>query len=98
MADVTTVLPGAFEDHLGRRVHPATYAKLVAMQDGKSVEEKVADLLGMFAGYLPKSGGGSILYARDHVDFTYAISANASSGPVTAKFTINGLTVEGVPV
>lgn len=44
------------------------------------------------------SGGGSLFYAQDHVDFLWAIAANASSGPVNATFTINGLTVEGVTV
>lgn len=44
------------------------------------------------------SGGGSIYYAKDYVDFVYMITANASSGPVTASLVINGLSIEGVVV
>lgn len=44
------------------------------------------------------SGGGSIFHAKNHVDFIYVVAANASSGPVTASFTITGITVEGVAV
>lgn len=60
MADTTSVLKGSFEDSLGRKLHPDTDAERVAMADGKSLEAKVAELLSMFSGYLPLSGGGTV--------------------------------------
>lgn len=60
MAEETTVIKGAFEDHQGRVIHPETEADLVALLNGKSVEAAVAEILAMFAGYLPKSGGGTV--------------------------------------
>ena len=60
MSDTTTILKGEFEDNQGRKLHPITEAILVAMANGKSVEATVAELLAMFAGYLPLSGGGTI--------------------------------------
>lgn len=60
MADTTSILKGSFEDSLGRKLHPDTDAERVAMADGKSLEAKVAELLSMFSGYLPLSGGGTV--------------------------------------
>lgn len=55
-----TILKGRLEDHLGRVLHPQSEADQIAMADGKSVEEKVAELLAVFGGYIPKNGGGVI--------------------------------------
>ena len=60
MSDVTTILKGRLEDEQGRVIHPATEADVVAMADGKNVEVRVAELLAMFAQYLPLNGGGTV--------------------------------------
>ena len=55
-----TIVKGRMEDHLGRQFHPMSEAALIAMANGKSVETAVAELLAMFAEYLPLSGGGTV--------------------------------------
>ena len=57
MAQETQVIKGALEDHLGRIIHPDTEADQVMSQNGKTVEERLADLLANFASYLPLTGG-----------------------------------------
>ena len=53
----TTIMKGALEDHLGRIIYPDTEADQVMTGDGKTVEEKLAEMLANFANYLPLSGG-----------------------------------------
>ena len=53
----TTIMKGALEDHLGRIIYPDTEADQVMTGDGKTVEEKLAELLANFANYLPLTGG-----------------------------------------
>ena len=60
MAEVSTVLKGALEDHLGRVLHPDSEADQILCEDGKSVETRLAELLAAFAGYLPLNGGGTV--------------------------------------
>lgn len=57
MATEKTIIKGAIEDHLGRIIHPDTEADQVMTQNGKTVEEQLADLLAKFANYLPLTGG-----------------------------------------
>ena len=51
------IMKGALEDHLGRIIYPDTEADQVMTQNGKTVEERLADLLANFAKYLPLTGG-----------------------------------------
>lgn len=60
MAETNVYLTGDLEDHTGRKLRPSTSAKMVQMEDGKSVEVKVAELLSKFSEYLPLNGGGDI--------------------------------------
>ena len=60
MADVTSIMQGAFEDYQGNKLLPATVAEMVAMASGKSVETAIAELLQTLSGYVPLSGGGTI--------------------------------------
>lgn len=60
MAEVSTVLKGTLEDHLGRVLHPDSEADQILCEDGKSVETRLAELLAAFAGYLPLNGGGTV--------------------------------------
>ena len=53
----TIIMKGALEDHLGRIIYPDTEADQVMTQNGKTVEERLADLLANFAKYLPLTGG-----------------------------------------
>ena len=53
----TIIMKGALEDHLGRIIHPDTEADQVMTEDGKTVKEKLADLLAKFSDYLPLTGG-----------------------------------------
>lgn len=53
----TIIMKGALEDHLGRIIYPDTEADQVMTQNGKTVEEWLADLLANFAKYLPIAGG-----------------------------------------
>lgn len=52
-----TIMKGALEDHLGRIIYPDTEADQVMTQNGKTVEELLAELLANFAKYLPVTGG-----------------------------------------
>ena len=56
MSEVT-IMKGALEDHLGRIIYPDTAADQVITEDGKTVEEMLADLLANFSKYLPLAGG-----------------------------------------
>lgn len=60
MAEVSTVLKGTLEDHLGRVLHPDSEADQILCDDGKSVETRLAELLAAFAEYLPLNGGGTV--------------------------------------
>ena len=60
MAERNVFVTGDIEDHTGRKLRPATFSRMVQMEDGKSVEAKVAELLAKFAEYLPKNGGGTV--------------------------------------
>ena len=51
------IMKGALEDHLGRIIHPDTEADQVITEDGKTVAEKLADILANFSKYLPLTGG-----------------------------------------
>ena len=53
----TTIMKGALEDHLGRIIYPDTEADQVMTQNGKTVEERLAEMLANFAKYLPLAGG-----------------------------------------
>lgn len=57
MSEETIIMKGALEDHLGRIIHPDTEADQVTTQNGKTVEEALAELLAKFADYLPLVGG-----------------------------------------
>lgn len=57
MSEETIIMKGALEDHLGRIIHPDTEADQVMTQNGKTVEEALAELLAKFADYLPLVGG-----------------------------------------
>ena len=52
-----TIMKGALEDHLGRLIYPDTQSDQVIRENGKTVEESLADLLAKFANYLPLTGG-----------------------------------------
>ena len=56
MSEVT-IMKGALEDHLGRIIYPDTAADQVITEDGKTAEEKLAELLANFSKYLPLAGG-----------------------------------------
>ena len=56
----TTIIGGNMEDSQGRVLHPATEAKFVSTEDGKSVETKIAELLAEFGKYLPLASGGTV--------------------------------------
>lgn len=60
MADSNVFLHGDLEDAQGRKLCPATSGAMVQVEDGKSLDAKIAELLAMFSGYLPKNGGGDI--------------------------------------
>lgn len=60
MAEVTTIMKGQLQDHLGRVLHPDSEADQISTKDGKSVDTKLEELLAKFAEYLPKNGGGDI--------------------------------------
>lgn len=60
MADSNVFLHGDLEDAQGRKLRPATSGAMVQVEDGKSLDAKIAELLAMFSGYLPKNGGGTI--------------------------------------
>lgn len=51
------IMKGALEDHMGRIIYPDTEADQVMTQNGKTVEERLADMLVNFAKYLPLTGG-----------------------------------------
>ena len=53
----TTVTKGALEDHLGRIIYPDTAADQVMTEDGKTVAEKLVELLDNFSRYMPLVGG-----------------------------------------
>lgn len=53
----TIIMKGALEDHLGRIIHPDTEADQVMTADGKTAEEKLAELLANFSKYMPLTGG-----------------------------------------
>ena len=53
----TSIIKGALEDHLGRIIYPDTEADQVMTKNGKTVEERLADLLANFSKYLPLTGG-----------------------------------------
>lgn len=57
MSEETIIMKGALEDHLGRIIHPDTEADQVMTQNGKTVEEMLAELLANFANYFPLTGG-----------------------------------------
>lgn len=54
MADV---IKGALQDHLGRVMHPETETDQVIRPNGETAEATLQRLLGMFASYLPLTGG-----------------------------------------
>lgn len=55
-----TIMRGRLEDHLGRVLRPESEAKQILMDDGLSLEDKVAAMMALFSGYIPKQGGGDI--------------------------------------
>ena len=60
MADVTDILKGVLQDHLGRELHPSTNADQVLFEDGKTAETKIAEILEKFLSYVSKSGDSTI--------------------------------------
>lgn len=86
MATEKTIIKGAIEDHLGRTMHPDTEADQVFMQNGKTVEGMLTELLAKFTGYLPLSGGtiaGDIHanYGKYHVN-TWGVFSTGTDGTV----------------
>lgn len=57
MADETTIIKGAIEDHLGRVLHPETEGDQVVMENGKLLPTALQDIINKFNDYLPLTGG-----------------------------------------
>ena len=86
MSEEKTIMKGALEDHLGRIIHPDTEADQVMTQNGKTVEERLADLLANFAKYLPLEGGtisGDVqtYFGKYHVN-TWGVLSTGTDGTV----------------
>lgn len=82
----TSIMKGALEDHLGRIIYPDTEADQVMTLDGKTVEEKLAELLSKFASYLPLAGGtisGDLqtYFGKYHVN-TWGVLSTGTDGTV----------------
>ena len=82
----TTIMKGALEDHLGRIIYPDTEADQVMTEDGKTVAEKLAELLTKFGSYLPVSGGtirGDLqtYFGKYHVN-TWGVLSTGTDGTV----------------
>lgn len=69
------ILKGRMEDHTGRILHSETESGQVMMADGKTVEEKVAELLAALGGYVSKSGSSVIRGGNLGVENGYVSSA-----------------------
>ena len=81
-----TIMKGALEDHLGRIIYPDTEADQVMTENGKTVEERLADLLANFAKYLPLTGGtisGDVqtYFGKYHVN-TWGVLSTGTDGTV----------------
>lgn len=86
MADEIIIMKGALEDHRGNIIYPDTEADQVMTGDGKTVEERLAELLANFAKYLPLTGGtisGDLqtYFGKYHVN-TWGVLSTGTDGTV----------------
>ena len=80
------IMKGALEDHLGRIIYPDTEADQVMTENGKTVAERLAELLAKFGSYLPLSGGtisGDVqtYFGKYHVN-TWGVLSTGTDGTV----------------
>ena len=85
MAEIT-IMKGALEDHLGRIIYPNTEADQVMTQNGKTVEERLAEMLAKFSDYLSLTGGtisGDLqtYFGKYHVN-TWGVLSTGTDGTV----------------
>ena len=82
----TIIMKGALEDHMGRIIYPDTAADQVMTETGKTVEERLSDLLAKFEKYLPLVGGtirGDVqtYFGKYHVN-TWGVLSTGTDGTV----------------
>lgn len=86
MADETTIIKGAIEDHMGRVLHPETEGDQVVMENGKLLPTALQEIIARFANYLPLNGGtvnGNLKVGNGKLDvFRYANISAGSDGTV----------------